>query len=62
MALALQFGGGRGPLLDVLCVGWILLRIGHGVAYVSDRATLRSIIWIAALAVNIAIFLTPALT
>ncbi len=62
VALALQFGGGRGPLLDVLCVAWILLRIGHGLAYLTDRATLRSLIWVAALAVNIAIFLTPALT
>ena len=43
-------------------MAWILLRIAHGLAYISDRATLRSIIWVAALAVNIAVFLTPALT
>jgi len=62
VALALQYGGGRGVLLDLLCMTWLLLRIGHGVAYVTDRATIRSLIWTLALAVNIAIFLTPALT
>jgi uncharacterized MAPEG superfamily protein len=62
VALAVQLGGARGVLLDVLCVVWVLLRIGHGAAYLADRANLRSAIWVAALAVNIAIFLTPALT
>jgi len=61
VALALQFGG-RGLLLDLLCVAWILLRVGHGAAYVTDRDKVRSVIWMLALAVNIAIFLTPALT
>ena len=61
VALALQFGG-RGALLDLLTIVWILLRIGHGVAYLKDRPSTRSIVWVVALAVNIAIFLTPALT
>lgn len=62
VALAVQLGGARGLLLDALCVVWILLRIGHGAAYIADRPTLRSAIWIVALFVNIAVFLTPALT
>jgi uncharacterized MAPEG superfamily protein len=61
VALALQFGG-RGLLLDLLTILWVLLRIAHGAAYVTDRPSTRSTIWVMALAVNIAIFLTPALT
>ena len=62
VALALQFGGARGLWLDLLCVAWILLRIGHGAAYIANRPNLRSLIWVVALFLNIAIFLTPALT
>ncbi len=61
VALALQFGG-KSLLLDLLSVLWVALRIAHGLAYLWDRPLTRSSVWVAALAVNIAIFLTPALT
>ena len=61
VALALQFGG-NSLLLDLLSVLWVALRIAHGLAYLWDRPLTRSSVWVAALAVNIAIFLTPALT
>jgi uncharacterized MAPEG superfamily protein len=38
------------------------LRIGHGLAYLWNRPLVRSGVWVVALAINIAIFLTPALT
>jgi uncharacterized MAPEG superfamily protein len=43
--------------LDALAATWLLLRIVYTALYVADRATPRSLVWIAALAVNGWIFL-----
>lgn len=51
--------GGDQAVADALAAGWILLRLGYVAAYWTDRATLRSVIWAAALATAIALFLTP---
>jgi len=40
---------------DGLAVAYIALRIAYIAAYVTDRASLRTLIWVAALGVNIAI-------
>ena len=62
VVLAIQFGGASGLTLNLLAAVWVLLRIGHGAADLADKATLRSVIWVLALVVNLAIFLLPALT
>ena len=41
--------------LDILAVIFIMLRIGYVIMYVADLANARSIVWILALLVNIAI-------
>ena len=41
--------------VDVLAVGFILLRCVYVALYLADRAGLRSLVWGAALAVNIAL-------
>ena len=46
--------------LDWLAVGFVLLRIAYVGAYVADRSTLRSLIWTAALALNLWIFFLGA--
>jgi uncharacterized MAPEG superfamily protein len=46
-------------LIDALAVGFIVLRIAYVAAYVGDKPTLRSVIWCAAFAVNLAIFFAP---
>ena len=43
------------PLVDALAVVFLVLRAGYILAYVSDKANLRSAIWALALLVNIAI-------
>ena len=39
---------------------YILLRIAHGLFYISNKPALRSAAYVAAMAVNIAIFVLPA--
>ena len=41
--------------VDLLAVSFILLRSAYVALYVLDRAGLRSLVWIAALAVNVAL-------
>ncbi|CAM5504791.1 MAPEG family OS=Afipia felis OX=1035 GN=NCTC12722_00324 PE=4 SV=1 [Afipia felis] len=47
--------------VNALAVIYVLLRIVHGVLYVADRATARSVVYGLALFTNIAIFVLPAL-
>ncbi len=46
-------------VIDALAVGFIVLRIAYVAAYLGDKPTVRSFIWSAALAVNLAIFFSP---
>ncbi|MFM7569907.1 MAG: MAPEG family protein [Betaproteobacteria bacterium] len=39
---------------------FVLLRIVYGWAYITDRPTLRSLVWIAALACVVALFVVAA--
>ena len=59
VVMAHQFGAG-GLWVDGLAVLWVLFRIGHGLAYITDRATLRSLLWVGAFIANLALFLAPA--
>ena len=43
-------------LVDGLAIGFVCARIGYIAAYLADRASLRSLLWIAGLACCIALF------
>ena len=45
-------------LLDILAFMFIVLRLAYVVMYISDMARIRSVVWAAALGVNIWILLT----
>lgn len=45
--------------LAVLSLLWVLLRSAYVGAYLADKATLRSLLWLAALAVNVLILFMP---
>lgn len=57
--VAHQFGAPQGRL-DLLAVAWLVLRAAYVALYVADRASARSLIWTAALAVNVWIFVLGA--
>ena len=46
--------------LNGLAVAWILLRLVYIAAYLADRPSLRSAVWIAGLFASVAIFTIPA--
>jgi len=45
--------------LAVLALAWVLLRSAYVAAYLANQATLRSLLWLAALAVNALILFMP---
>ncbi len=47
--------------VDGLALGFVVLRAGYVAAYVWDRPSLRSLLWISAFVANLAIFVLPAL-
>lgn len=48
-----QHTGASQPHVDLLAVSFILLRCAYVALYVLDRAGIRSLVWVTALAVNI---------
>ena len=52
--------GGPSMTANILAVVYVLLRIGHMVAYIADRQPLRSAAFTVALLVAAAIFILPA--
>jgi uncharacterized MAPEG superfamily protein len=46
--------------LDLLAVVYVLLRLGHGLCYISDKATLRSLCWLGGYAVVVLLFVSAA--
>ena len=42
--------------LDILCISWLSLRVLYLMLYVADLASMRSLVWFAALVVNVWIF------
>jgi uncharacterized MAPEG superfamily protein len=52
--------GGPSSAADILAVVYVLLRIGHMVAYIADRQPLRSAAFTVAQLVAAAIFILPA--
>jgi uncharacterized MAPEG superfamily protein len=64
-AVAVLVASGGSPhaaiaILNTLALGWVGLRLVYCLAYVSDRANLRSVAWIIGLFISVAIFTLPA--
>lgn len=57
--VAHQLGAPQGRL-DALAAAWLVLRLVYLGLYVSDRATARSLVWTAAVALNVWIFVLGA--
>lgn len=53
-------GGAAQGTIDTLAVAYVLLRLGYGAAYVTDRATARSLLWTGAQACMIGLFVAAA--
>jgi uncharacterized MAPEG superfamily protein len=51
-----QFDGADQGRVDALAVGFIGLRLLYGILYLADKATLRSVVWLAAMVCVVAIF------
>ena len=51
--------GAQANAIDALSVLFVLFRVAYVYCYLSNRANLRSLCWIAALAVNIALLFLP---
>jgi uncharacterized MAPEG superfamily protein len=49
----------RQPVVDALAVAFLVIRVGYVACYLADKASLRSILWALAFAVNLAIFFAP---
>ncbi len=52
-----QMTGAEQAWVDMLALGFIGLRILYGILYLADKATLRSLVWMAALICNVMIFI-----
>lgn len=52
----------RGPTdaADLLALAFIALRIGFGLLYIADRASLRSLVWLASLLCVVGLFVVAA--
>ena len=46
--------------IDTLAIAWVVLRLLYGIVYIADLARLRSVIWFAALACVIGLFISAA--
>jgi uncharacterized MAPEG superfamily protein len=47
-------------ICDALAVAWVIARIAFVWAYVADKASVRSIVWVIALGITIALFFVAA--
>ncbi len=55
-----QLNGVPQGTLDALALTFVALRLGYGVLYLVDQHMLRSLVWFAALALNVWIFVAAA--
>jgi len=49
--------GANQPTIDLLAGIFIVARVSHGIFYITDKSTLRSIVWLVGFGVTIALFL-----
>lgn len=57
--IAQQLGAPQGTV-DLLAIAFVVLRVLYGALYLADQHTLRSLVWVAALACSVAIFVVAA--
>ena len=57
--IAQQLGAAQGRI-DALAIAFVALRVVYGACYLADQATLRSLVWAAAFACTVALFLIGA--
>lgn len=46
--------------LNYLAIAFVIFRIVYGICYLTDKATLRSLVWMMSIACNVAIFVLSA--
>ncbi len=49
------------PTVNMLALTFVILRVLHGIFYIVDRAALRSLVWLGAVACVVALFVLSAL-
>lgn len=57
--IAQQLGAPQGRI-DLLALAFVALRLVYGVCYITNQATLRSLVWAAATACTVALFVIGA--
>ena len=57
--IAEQLGAAQSRI-DTLAIAFVVLRIVYGICYLADQATLRSLVWAAAFACTVALFVIGA--
>ena len=55
-----HLAGGAQGTLDLLAMAWVATRVGYGICYLTDWATLRSLVWMAGVACVVALFIIAA--
>ncbi|MEW5316432.1 MAG: hypothetical protein WDW38_007806 [Sanguina aurantia] len=58
--LVAQFAHANQHSIDALAIAWVVLRLLYGVVYIADLARLRSVVWFAALACVVGLFISAA--
>lgn len=48
------------PTVNMLAAGFVVCRLAYGLMYVLDKATLRSLVWLASMGCVVALFVLPA--
>jgi len=59
--LLAEFRAGPQHLIDELAVLFLIVRIAYVLTYLGNRPTLRTILWSVGFAINLGIFLMPAI-
>lgn len=57
---AAHLAGGPQPQADLIAVAFVLARLAYIFLYVTDRATLRSVVWLLGLGLSVSLFLITA--
>ncbi len=55
-----HLAGAAQPTIDMLALGYVAARILYGSFYIADRASMRSLAWVAGLACIISLFVAAA--
>ena len=55
-----HLAGGAQDSIDTLSVGYIILRLCYGFAYIFDMPTIRSVLWLASVGCIIGLFVISA--